>query len=115
MLLTYYGYGSSRTISWYTSNNGPVIENGFYYDFARKEPSSLEDLEKLKKMSEIIDRDVKTKEEVWEREKQLNILQKLGKNTKLKLSKVYQRMRNFIYHHGDTWHDLCRGPFIFIW
>ena len=42
---------------------GPVIENGFYYDFARKEPFTSDDLKKLKKkMSEIIDRDVKTKE-----------------------------------------------------
>ena len=42
---------------------GPVIENGFYYDFARKEPFTSNDLKKIeKKMSEIIDRDVKTKE-----------------------------------------------------
>ena len=49
---------------------GPVIENGFYYDFARKEPFTSDDLKKIeKKMSEIIDRDVKTKREVWERKK----------------------------------------------
>ena len=47
---------------------GPVIENGFYYDFARKEPFTKDDLKKIeKKMIEIIDRDVKTKREVWER------------------------------------------------
>ena len=40
---------------------GPVIENGFYYDFARKEPFTSDDLKKLKKMSEIIDKDVKTR------------------------------------------------------
>ncbi len=45
---------------------GPVIENGFYYDFVRKEPFTSDDLKKIeKKMSEIIDRDVKTKREVW--------------------------------------------------
>ena len=45
---------------------GPVIDNGFFYDFARKEPFTEEDLKKIeKKMSEIIDRDVKTKREVW--------------------------------------------------
>ena len=49
---------------------GPVIENGFYYDFARKEPFTSEDLKKIEnKMGEIIDRDVKTKREVWERKK----------------------------------------------
>ena len=41
---------------------GPVIENGFYYDFARKEPFTEEDLKKIEKMSEIIDRDVKQEE-----------------------------------------------------
>ena len=42
---------------------GPVIENGFYYDFARKEPFTENDLTKIeKRMAEIIDRDVKTKE-----------------------------------------------------
>ena len=49
---------------------GPVIENGFYYDFARKEPFTSEDLKKIEtKMSDIIDKDVKTKREVWERKK----------------------------------------------
>ena len=47
---------------------GPVIENGFFYDFARKEPFTSEDLKKIeKKMTEIIDRDVKTIREVWNR------------------------------------------------
>ena len=54
---------------------GPVIENGFYYDFARKEPFTSEDLKKLKKMSEI-DRDVKTRREVWERDKAINHFKK---------------------------------------
>ena len=48
---------------------GPVIENGFYYDFSRKEPFTNADLEKIeKRMSEIIDKDVKTRREVWKRE-----------------------------------------------
>ena len=47
---------------------GPVIENGFYYDFARKEPFTEEDLKKIEiKMKEIIDRDEKTYREVWKR------------------------------------------------
>ena len=50
---------------------GPVIENGFYYDFARKESFTSDDLKKIeKKMSEIIDKDVKTRREVWERKRQ---------------------------------------------
>ena len=48
---------------------GPVIENGFYYDFSRKEPFTEEDLEKIeKKMIEIVDRDEKTYREVWKRD-----------------------------------------------
>ena len=45
---------------------GPVIENGFYYDFARDKPFTSEDLKNIEiKMSEIIDKDVKTRREVW--------------------------------------------------
>ena len=49
---------------------GPVIENGFYYDFARKEPFTEDDLVKIEnKMKEIVDRDEITKREVWDRNK----------------------------------------------
>ena len=58
---------------------GPVIENGFYYDFARKEPFTEDDLKKIeKKMSEIIDKDVKTRREVWERDKAISHFKKKG-------------------------------------
>ena len=62
---------------------GPVIENGFYYDFARKEPFTNEDLKNIeKRMSEIIDRDVKTRREVWEREKAIKHFIKIGEKYK---------------------------------
>ena len=49
---------------------GPVIENGFYYDFARKEPFTEDDLKKIEdKMKDIVDRDEITKREVWARDK----------------------------------------------
>ena len=65
---------------------GPVIENGFYYDFARKEPFTSEDLKKIeKKMSEIIDRDVKTRREVWERNKAINHFKKIGEKYKAEI------------------------------
>ena len=77
---------------------GPVIENGFYYDFARKEPFTSDDLKKIeKKMSEIIDRDVKTKREVWKRDEAINILKKLVKNIKQKLLKAFLKMRNYLF------------------
>ena len=65
---------------------GPVIENGFYYDFARKEPFTSEDLKKIeKKMSEIIDRDVKTKREVWNREVAIAHFKKIGEKYKAEI------------------------------
>ena len=65
---------------------GPVIENGFYYDFARKEPFTSDDLKKIeKKMSEIIDRDVKTKREVWERNKAITHFKKIGEKYKAEI------------------------------
>ncbi len=91
---------------------GPVIENGFYYDFARKEPFTSEDLKKIeKKMSEIIDRDVKTRREVWEREKAINHFIKIGEKYKAEIiESIPMNEELSVYHHGDTWHDLCRGP-----
>ncbi len=91
---------------------GPVIENGFYYDFARKEPFTSEDLKKIeKKMSEIIDRDVKTRREVWEREKAINHFNQIGEKYKAEIIESIPKNEELsVYHHGDTWHDLCRGP-----
>jgi threonyl-tRNA synthetase len=91
---------------------GPVIENGFYYDFARKQPFTSDDLEKIeKKMSEIIDRDVKTRREVWERDKVIAHFKKIGEKYKAEIVESIPNNEELsIYHHGDTWHDLCRGP-----
>ncbi len=91
---------------------GPVIENGFYYDFARKEPFTSEDLKKIEiKMSEIIDQDVKTRREVWERNKAIAHFKKIGEKYKAEIIESIPKDEELsVYHHGDTWHDLCRGP-----
>jgi len=91
---------------------GPVIENGFYYDFARKEPFTSDDLKKIeKKMSEIIDRDAKTRREVWERDKAIAHFKKIGEKYKAEIIESIPANEELsVYHHGDTWHDLCRGP-----
>ncbi len=91
---------------------GPVIENGFYYDFARKEPFTSDDLKKIeKKMSEIVDRDVKTKREVWQRDKAISHFKKIGEKYKAEIiESIPEKEELSVYHHGDTWHDLCRGP-----
>ncbi len=91
---------------------GPVIENGFYYDFSRKEPFTSEDLKKIeKKMAEIIDRDVKTRREVWRRQEAISHFKKIGEKYKAEIiESIPENEELSVYHHGDTWHDLCRGP-----
>ena len=90
---------------------GPVIENGFYYDFAREEPFSDSDLKKIeKKMNEIIDKDPKTTREVWDRDKAIKHFKKIGENYKAEIIESIPKGEELsIYFHGD-WHDLCRGP-----
>ena len=90
---------------------GPVIENGFYYDFDRKEPFTEEDLKKIEeKMREIVDRDEKTKKEIWDREKAIHHFKKKGEIYKAELIKSIPKDEEVsIYFHGK-WHDLCRGP-----
>jgi len=90
---------------------GPVIENGFYYDFARKESFTEDDLIKIEdKMREIVDRDEVTKKEVWDRNKAITHFKKKGEVYKAELIEAIPKNEDVsIYFHGD-WHDLCRGP-----
>ena len=90
---------------------GPVIENGFYYDFARKDPFTEDDLTKIEnKMKEIVDRDEVTKREVWDRNKAIDHFKKKGEIYKAELIEAIPENEDVsIYFHGD-WHDLCRGP-----
>ena len=91
---------------------GPVIEDGFFYDFARKDPFSEEDLSKIeKKMSEIIDKDLTTRREVWKRDKAISHFKKIGETYKAEIiESIPENEELSVYHHGDTWYDLCRGP-----
>ncbi len=90
---------------------GPVIENGFYYDFARDEPFTDEDLSKIeKKMMEIIEQDPKTSREVWDRKKAIEHFKKIGEHYKAEIiESIPPKEEVSIYFHGE-WHDLCRGP-----
>jgi threonyl-tRNA synthetase len=90
---------------------GPVIENGFFYDFSRQEPFTEEDLKKIeKKMSEIVDRNDKTKREVWKRDDAIKHFLKIGEKYKAEIIEdIPSGEEVSIYHHGK-WHDLCRGP-----
>ena len=90
---------------------GPIIDNGFYYDFSRKEPFTEEDLNKIEeKMREIVDRDVPTTREVWSRDKAISHFKDKGEFYKAEIiESIPQGEDVSIYFHGD-WHDLCRGP-----
>ncbi len=90
---------------------GPVIENGFYYDFAKNEPFTPEDLPKIeKRMKEIIQRNKPFTREVWSREKAKEVFAAKGENYKVELVDAIPEGQDLkIYYQGD-WFDLCRGP-----
>jgi threonyl-tRNA synthetase len=90
---------------------GPVIENGFYYDFSRKIPFTNEDLKKIEnKMKEIIDRNDVTKREVWKRDVAIKHFEKIGEKYKAEIIQDISKNEEIsIYFHGK-WHDLCKGP-----
>ena len=91
---------------------GPVIEDGFYYDFARDEPFSSDDLAAIeKRMREIVARDEPVTREVWPRAKAVKHFQKLGEHYKAELIAAIPESEEIsIYRHGPNWMDLCRGP-----
>ncbi|MFG1342177.1 threonine--tRNA ligase [Xanthobacter autotrophicus] len=90
---------------------GPVIENGFYYDFARNAPFTTEDLPLIeKKMREIIARDRPFTKEVWTRDEAKRVFAAKGENYKVELVDAIPADQDVkIYKQGE-WFDLCRGP-----
>ena len=90
---------------------GPVIENGFYYDFARNEPFTPEDLPVIeKKMKEIIARNKPFTKEVWSRDEAKAFFAAKGENYKIELVDAIPEDQTLkIYRQGE-WTDLCRGP-----
>jgi threonyl-tRNA synthetase len=90
---------------------GPVIENGFYYDFFRETPFTLEDFAAIEaKMRAIIAQDKPFTKDIWSREKARSIFTEKGENFKVELVDAIPDDQDLtIYHQGD-WFDLCRGP-----
>ena len=91
---------------------GPVIDDGFYYDFAREEPFSTEDFEKIeKKMSQIIDADYPIVREVWDKDEAIATFKKIGEDYKAQIIDdiIPPGEAITVYKQGD-WFDLCRGP-----
>ena len=90
---------------------GPVIKDGWYYDFDRAEPFTPQDLRKIeKKMRDIINLRDPVKTEVWSREEAIRHYQTSGETYKLELIEAIPEDEPLrMYWHGD-WQDLCRGP-----
>jgi len=90
---------------------GPAIEDGFYYDFARDEPFTPEDLPKIEEeMRKIIKAGLPTRREVWPRDAAVDHFKGIGETYKAELIQSIPAGEDVsIYWHGD-WHDLCRGP-----
>lgn len=91
---------------------GPVVDDGFYYDFAREEPFSTDDFEKIeKKMAEIIDADYPIVREVWNKDDAIKTFQSIGEDYKAQIIDdiIPQGEPITVYKQGE-WFDLCRGP-----
>ena len=92
---------------------GPSIEDGFYYDFDKKEPFSNEDLLAIEnKMQEIIAKDEQFLQEDLDKDKALELFKKLQEDYKIDLIQLIPDQVVSIYKTGDKFLDLCRGPHI---
>ena len=90
---------------------GPPIENGFYYDFSKKEPFSPDDLIKIeKKMLEIINKNEPFKREVWDRKKAINYFKDQGEIYKTEIIKDIPNKEEISIYKQGKFLDLCKGP-----
>ena len=90
---------------------GPAIENGFYYDFAKKEPFTVNDFNKIeKKMLEIITQGKNFTREVWTRDQAINFFSKKGENYKTELINDLNADETITIYKQGEWLDLCKGP-----
>lgn len=92
---------------------GPVIENGFYYDFSYKRPFTTEDLVAIeKRMAELAKKDMPVSREVWERDDAVKFFLGLGEKYKAELIEAIPADQQVsLYREGD-FVDLCRGPHV---
>jgi threonyl-tRNA synthetase len=90
---------------------GPAIEDGFYYDFARDEPFSLEDLPKIEaRMREIVDRDEPIRREVWDRNEAIAHFGEIGEIYKAEIISDLPPDEEISVYRQGAWKDLCLGP-----
>ena len=90
---------------------GPAIENGFYYDFAREEPFTPEDLERIeKRMHEIVARDETIAREVWDRDEAIRFFREQGELYKAEIIEAIPDGEPVSIYRQGQFLDLCRGP-----
>ena len=90
---------------------GPPIENGFYYDFSKKEPFTPEDLKKIEaKMLEIINKNERFDREIWDRKKAIDYFKKQGELYKVEIIKDIPSKEEISVYKQGKFLDLCRGP-----
>ncbi len=90
---------------------GPAIEHGFYYDFAREEHFTPEDMEKIEaKMQEIIARNEPFVREEWDRDDAIKHFEDMGEVFKAELIRDLPQSETISIYRQGEWHDLCRGP-----
>jgi threonyl-tRNA synthetase len=92
---------------------GPVIETGFFYDFATDRPFTEDDLRSIEaKMTEIVKRDLPVRREVWTRDEAVATFEKAGEKYKVQIIEAIPGDEPLsVYRQGD-WFDLCRGPHV---
>ncbi|MBV9576577.1 MAG: threonine--tRNA ligase, partial [Gammaproteobacteria bacterium] len=92
---------------------GPVIENGFYYDFAYEQPFSIEDLAQIEaKMHELADKNYQVSRKIMSRDEAIDFFKALGEEYKVKIIQAIPAEETLtLYEQGD-FADLCRGPHV---
>ncbi|MEI8384635.1 MAG: threonine--tRNA ligase [Nitrosomonadaceae bacterium] len=92
---------------------GPVIEDGFYYDFSYKRPFTTEDLASIeKRMLEISKRDLKVERKVWDRSEAINFFKGLGEHYKAQIIEAIPGDEDVSLYSQGSFTDLCRGPHV---
>ncbi|WP_055325804.1 threonine--tRNA ligase [Ralstonia solanacearum] len=92
---------------------GPVIENGFYYDFAYKRPFTPEDLVAIeKKMAELAKKDEKVTREVWSRNEAVKLFEGMGEKYKAEIIASIPEDQEIRLYREGSFVDLCRGPHV---
>ena len=92
---------------------GPVIENGFFYDFGTDRPFTEEDLRRIEeKMTEIVKKDLPISREEWTRDEAVKTFDKIGEKYKVEIIKGIPGDETLSVYRQGPWFDLCRGPHV---